>query len=104
MRHRPTKYPKKRVPLHARPRLGKVIVSVDVAVGSFSTEAAGSAARPTSALRRKLSSGRNVKLVATGQQQKSAVLFDDLVGRGEQYGVTPNAAAVFRLIARSNFS
>jgi hypothetical protein len=30
MRHRPTKYPKKRVPLHARPRFGKVIVSVDV--------------------------------------------------------------------------
>ena len=35
MRRRPTKYPKKRLPLHARPRLGKVIVSVDVAVGSF---------------------------------------------------------------------
>jgi hypothetical protein len=35
MRHRPTKYPKKRLPLHARPRRGKVIVSVDVAVGSF---------------------------------------------------------------------
>jgi hypothetical protein len=34
MRHCPTEYPKKRPPLHACPRLGKLIVSADVAFGS----------------------------------------------------------------------
>ena len=32
MRHHPTKYPKKRLPFHTCPRLGQVIVAVDVAV------------------------------------------------------------------------
>jgi hypothetical protein len=33
MRHCPTEYPKKLPPLHACPRLGKLIVSADVALG-----------------------------------------------------------------------
>ena len=40
-----------------------------VAVGSFSTEAAGSAARRTSASPRKLTSGPNQKLVASGDRR-----------------------------------
>src|SRR6516164_2902756 len=39
IRHRPTKYPKKRL-------LGKVIVSVDVAVGSFATGTCQQRVRP----------------------------------------------------------
>ena len=42
----------------------------DVSCGSFSTEAAGSAARPTSASPRKLTSGPNKKLVANGKLAK----------------------------------
>ena len=40
-----------------------------VCSGSFSTEAANSAARPTSASLRKLTSGPDEKLVAMGQKQ-----------------------------------
>ena len=40
-----------------------------VAVGSLSTEALGSAARPTSASPRKLTSGPNEKFVAMGHKQ-----------------------------------
>ena len=52
--------------------------------GSFSTEAAYPAARPSSALRRKLTSGRNVKICRDGPNRTQAVqqkgfLFDDLV-------------------------
>ena len=42
------------------------VAGVDVRSGSFSTEAADSAARPTSASPRKLTSGPNEKLVAMG--------------------------------------
>ena len=56
----------------------------NVRCGSFSTEAAGSAARPTSASPRKLTSGPYDKLVAMGQRATSAYLLDHLVGGGEQ--------------------
>ena len=43
------------------------VAGVDVRSGSLSTEALGSAARPTSASPRKLTSGPNEKFVAMGQ-------------------------------------
>ena len=51
----------------------------DVAFGSFSTEAANSAARPRSASIQKLTSGADEKLVAMGHEQKSAGLWPSRV-------------------------
>ena len=57
----------------------------NVGLGSFSTEAAYPAARPSSALRRKLTSGRNVKICRDGPNrtrgQCRGFLFDDLVSK-----------------------
>jgi hypothetical protein len=45
------------------------VISVGCRIGSFSTEAANSAVRPTSAFPQKPTSDPNVKLVAKGQLQ-----------------------------------
>jgi hypothetical protein len=64
MRHRPTKYPKKRL-------LGKVIVSVDVAVGSIAPNAARVLQQQMSVAPRKRQLATKVRRVVKGQSATS---------------------------------
>ena len=80
-----------------------------VRVGSFSTEAANSAARPRSASPQKLTSGANEKLVAMGQslQLRAAAIVPYSITSSASatsvFGrVRPSALAVLRLITSSN--